>query len=745
MPPAEKSLLTEKVLDYVRPGGEISRHLKGFEAREQQQSMMRDIVDAYNDSNISLVEAGTGTGKSMAYLLPALLWAAKHGERTVISTHTITLQEQLVEKDIPMLLKALGLQLKVVLVKGMGNYLCMRKHEDAEYFYPSMNDKEKQEFTQLQEWLPGTRDGSKGDMAFVPSGNLWERVGAEPDTCTWVKCPFFSKCHFVKARQKAADAQILVVNHHLLFADLAKRASVNNYTDQQVLPAYSHVVIDEAHNIEDVATDYFASHLSRHDTSKLMAKLASDKQGKLTDLKRMITEHLGRKKVNHSPEITHILTQLSIDLPAARREIIQGFSDAFDAFESFVWGQKETAHEQEGGPDEQKMRVFPSHLQEPQWKESIVPQAEALYTRVVQFGTSLLALLKAIEQLPLNDLVDQTFNMRFEITALNTRLQEAAWIMKGFATTPCEKDRVRWTETHRSRIQPNVHLIDAALDISKILREFLFEKFQSVILCSATMTVNGRFDFLRQRLGLQDKTIEGRNVTEHSYESPFNYNQQALLVIPTDMPIPTDPSFAEAATARIWDAIVASRGNCLVLFTSYQMLQNCFRTLEVLMTANRFVGLKQGDDSRYNLLERFRNTDRSVLFATYSFWEGVDISGDALRCVIIVKLPFKVPTEPMIQARSEAIVAAGGDPFYDYSLPLAAVKFQQGFGRLIRHKRDRGCIVCLDPRLITKKYGAFFLNSLPACQRYFASTPDVMAAMKDFYRKTHHYTLAPTL
>ncbi len=733
-----KALLVEKVIDFIKPGGRVAQHLKGFEAREQQQSMMREIIAAYNESEIALIEAGTGTGKSMAYLIPALLWAAKYQERTVISTHTITLQEQLVTKDIPMLLQALGISLKAVLVKGMSNYLCMRKYDDATAMLLVQPEKEAKELKMLEQWLPTSRDGSRADIPFVPSGPTWDLVGAEPDTCTWKKCPHFAECHFVKAREQATDAQILVINHHLLFADLVKRAQDDNYDKPAVLPAYSHVIIDEAHNIEDVATDYFASRLTRYETIRVMARLASERSGKIVELRRLLTEGVGRKRSDAGSELASLLSTLDIDLPGQRREVIQHFANAFDAFESFVFNSSETNGDGEQKLGERKMRLYPRHQQHPDWIGIVLPAVDAVINSVQQFVSSLRLALEKIEQLPEEELVNKTMGLRHDIQALTMRLLNSSDFLHKYARTPCQEGRVKWIETFPNRQLSQVHLIDAELDVSQRLREYLFDKFDSVVLCSATMTVNRNFSFCKKRLGIDDSGI----VREACYDSPFDYDKQALLAVPTDMPPPNDPTFNAAAIEQIWNIVNASQGNALVLFTSYQMLNDCYQALEARLFNGRFIAMKQGDDSRYNLLERFRNTDRSILFATHSFWEGIDIAGDTLRCVIIVKLPFKVPTEPIIQARTEAINAAGGDAFMDYSLPLAIVKFKQGFGRLIRHNKDRGCIVCLDPRLITKNYGERFLNSLPACQRVFAPSPEIINTMKDFFRKTHYLTVS---
>jgi ATP-dependent DNA helicase DinG len=331
-------------------------------------------------------------------------------------------------------------------------------------------------------------------------------------------------------------------------------------------------------------------------------------------------------------------------------------------------------------------------------------------------------------------LSERTQHTLFDIQALGNRLSEGASILQSFIDSDIPSDKVLWLEFQANR--SNTSLFNADLDISHHLEKSLFDRVSTVVLVSATLTTNKSFDFMRQRLGLnqmKNKVIKG-----FIYEAPFDYQKQALFAIPTDLPIPTHPDFTHAAVEAIWKIVQASRGNAFILFTSYSMLKTCYEKLQDRLRGQRFHPLKQGDTNRQALIAQFKNTDRSVLFGTDSFWEGVDVAGEALRCVVIVKLPFKVPTEPIIQARSEAILANHGDPFFDYSLPNAIVKFKQGFGRLIRHKKDRGCIVCLDQRVLTKGYGSQFLNSLPNCQQLFSPLDQVQKQMEEFYRKTYY-------
>lgn len=731
-----RKLIIDKALKFIEVDGILSRALKGFEARPQQQMMMKDIIEAYNENQIALIEAGTGTGKSVAYLIPAILWAVKNGERTVISTHTIALQEQLIHKDIPQLIKATNLPIKAALVKGMNNYICLRKLHDAQAEMQLFPSDDSDELHKIDAWCKTMKEGSRSDLPIVPSASTWDKVGAESDACSHQKCPFFSSCYFFKAREQVEDAQLLVVNHSLLFADLVRRFENDNYDEAAILPAYKRLILDEAHHLEDIATEHLASKLSRMDFLRTLSKLASEKQnkdhGRLPFLRERIQQ---ASSAVPSHEIQSIINRLTIDLPALRRNVNDQAFRLFDNFEDFI---DQTTLSSEAITREQKLRIRNEHHVHDLWKQQLMPIAEALVNDLGRLLEGLRALDKDIEECKKEKIQEQTKSVRIDMLAIMKRLVAMKDMLCTFMAASEDTNRVRWIEAQQLNVLTNVQLIDAKLDIAKTLAEVLFSRFSTVILCSATMTTNRRFDFIRRRLGLTKELLSQKSITEHYYESPFDYQQQALLAIPNDIPLPTHPDFAAEANEKIWQAIEASQGNAFVLFTSYAMLQSSYEALKERLQAKRYILFKQGDEHRRVLLNKFSQTKRSVLFGTDSFWEGVDVAGDALRCVILVKLPFKSPGEPIIAARSEDILRRGGDPFLEYAVPNAIVKFKQGFGRLIRNKWDRGCIVCLDTRLLTKGYGHLFLNSLPPCGRVFSDSATVHQQMIDFYRKTHH-------
>lgn len=728
-----KSLDAAEVMALLAPDGQLSQHLKGFEPRHQQAEMMQNIIEAFNENKIALIEAGTGTGKSLAYLIPAILWAHHHKERTVISTNTINLQEQLLHKDIPFLLKALGVELKATLVKGMGNYVCKRKLEEAIHEKQLMSPEETAEIDQIEAWNHSTAEGSRSTLPLVPSGGIWEKVGAEHDTCNRQQCPHYKECFYFKARNRAQDANLLIVNHHLLCTDLISRPLEEGSDSDGLLPNYTRVILDEAHNFEDVATDFFADRFSQLGIMRTLARLTAEKQGqdagKFSLLKMLVH---GSYPKQQPKEVENLLMKLRIDFPLMKQEITHQLQRTCDAFYNLVQVLQKSGEEQ--GPGETRLRLLSYHLTHPVWEKEVVPHAQLLIQKIDQFAASVTALNNELDRLKNERLDEKISGVRQDINGLTNRLIEANGILKNFLTPETPKNRVRWIEVVNYRGMPLISLQRADLDLSEDLRNYLFSRFPTTVLVSATLTTNHQFTFIRKRLGLQAEHYHEGKILEKVYDSPFDYKKQALLVIPSDMPNPSDPSFTREAVERIMMALQASRGNAFVLFTSYSMLQKCYEQLAPRLQALRFHPMKQGDTNRQALITKFKQTDRSVLFGTDSFWEGVDVAGEALRCVILVKLPFKVPSEPIIQARSELIQAQGGDPFMDYSLPHAIVKFKQGYGRLIRHKQDRGCIVCLDTRILTKNYGRLFLSSLPESPTLFDKTDLIQKRMEEFYR-----------
>ena len=675
---------------------QVAQKLSGFEVREGQQRMFQDILTAYSEEQTILIEAGTGTGKSLAYLIPAMHWALEKGESTVIATHTIALQEQLLQKDIPFLLEALGLDLKAVLVKGMNNYVCLRKLYDAQAEIPES----------LLEWSKNTAEGSRSELPVIPTYELWEQIGAEAESCTHAKCPHYKECFFFKARKNAADAHIIIANHHLLFADLAFREQNDNFDEPAVLPAYKRLILDEAHHCEDVATQYFAKSVSRRGLIHSLGRLVSDRgTGRIAALYRKICEAY--------PEGDLLAETLTLILPVEKRRIVDLIQTAFDALSLYCAMQKK----------EDKLRLRDWHVTDSNWIEQVQPAIDELIQEGKRFIQSIGHLEGKLKQMSDPLLDSKCEGILAEIKGICSRMEGFFETLYAFVFSPLETEKVRWLEGN----PPDLHLISADLDVAPRLHESLFKRVPTIVLCSATLSTNGEFSFIRKRLGIEE-------AEEKSYPSPFNYKEQTFLSVPIDLPDPAHPSFIHEAAEKIWEAIEICKGGAFVLFTSYSMLRECERILSERLHKKHYLLYCQGDENRSSLLRKFRTTAKAILFGTDSFWEGVDVAGEALRCVIIVKLPFKVPSDPLFQARSEAIANQGGSPFFDYSLPHAIVKFKQGFGRLIRSKEDRGCIICLDTRLVKKGYGKKFLQSLPECPLVFESTSFVIEKLKNFYR-----------
>jgi ATP-dependent DNA helicase DinG len=712
----------------VQEDGPFAQKLPNFEVRIQQQKMLKDVATAYEEDQIALIEAGTGTGKSLAYLLPAMLKAAQANERTVISTNTINLQEQLINKDIPLVKKILDLDLKVVLAKGMSNYLCLRKLRESLQEQHLFLTEEQEELHQIEGWSKKTTEGSRSGLPMLPTPATWDKVNAEGDACAGKQCPDYKDCFFFRARQQAADANVVVANHHLLFSDLQQRALLKNFDGQAVLPPYKRIILDEAHNIEDIATDHFASKANHMAMLRSLSRVFRERRGHPSTgkLATLITTVAKMFPGEHTEEVAALMQLMTSELRSGRDNLSQMLGEVFSALGNFV---------ERRGSNDSKLRLRQKHLDDPLWSTQVQPSIQRMVPAAKSFLGTLWCLEDRIQSLNVTELTEHTKGPLLDLKAACVRLEEGISLLDRVSQSEEQPDQVCWIEVSQRRGFVNTELVVAALDIADTLSENLFTKFSTIILTSATLATDKTFTFIKNRLGLIPEKMDTERLVERIYASPFDFDRQALIAIAPDQPLPKDPNFLQHTADAILETVRASRGNAFVLFTSYVAMRSCYQHLEKRLREERFHPFKQGDAPREALLNSFRETDYSVLFATDSFWEGVDVMGDALRCVIIVKLPFQVPSEPIVQARCEAISANGGNPFTDYSIPNAIVKFKQGVGRLIRHKSDRGCIVCLDSRLVSKGYGKKFLNSLPSMPLVVGPQKDICREMRKFYSK----------
>jgi ATP-dependent DNA helicase DinG len=645
--------------EFFSPGGILARSPLPYEYRPGQLEMAKAVETALAERRHLIVEAGTGTGKTLAYLLPAL----RSGQRVIISTGTKALQDQLYFRDVPFLESLLG-DLRVCYMKGRANYLCRHKLVSLRNQPILTGLEEIDQYRQIAEWEQTTETGDRSEIAGLPEASaLWAKLDARSDACLGSTCPDYRRCFITEMRRKALESDIIIVNHHLFFADLAVKREAAGAPDAGVLPDAAAVVFDEAHELEDVASSYFGLSVS----NIRFEELARDAEAMLR----------GKEGAGNMPGLTQQLRDRArlffSALPMAgdgrqpftqREEFLEGSGDLY-------LGVTATLRRLEAEMEDLKN----------------VEEAPGLRKRVARLRSELEFLL--------------------ESHANNT----VYWLERrvyGGADRNGPVVRPGRSQTRNTFVQAT------PIDVSELLSELVFETIPTVVLTSATLTVQGGFQHLRRRLGLK----EARELVVPSH---FRYGEQALLYLPPEMPDPRDPEFPEAAARCIQRVLEISQGRAFCLFTSYSQMRDLY---ERLLPVLDFPILLHGNAPRKALLEEFRSTPNAVLFGTASFWQGVDVQGEALSCVIIDRLPFAVPSDPVVQARMKVIEEAGGKPFFDYQVPEAVLTLKQGFGRLIRSLEDRGVLVLLDPRIRRQRYGQAFLQSLPP-YRMTASITDV--------------------
>jgi ATP-dependent DNA helicase DinG len=694
-----------------------------YELRDEQIQMLESVTSSFNDNLISLIEAGTGTGKTLSYLIPAVAWALKNKERVVISTNTINLQEQLIDKDIPLLYNAFEDDFNYSLVKGMRNYLCLLRTETIqEGLFEMADDDEVDPINEILDWAKVTDDGSLSDLSFTPQDSVWDKVSAESDSCLRARCPYYSRCFFYKSRREVASSQLLIVNHHLLFSDLAIK-SASESSDAGILPPFKRVIFDEAHHLNDAATSHFGMRATKFGIIRVLRRLKRKSKGGQGKGLIYYTASLATKLVKmYRKGIVNDLLRKVEDLLSNKVDTVDQYvGDSFDALYNFCLP---ITQEKEGGKEEINLRITEEITGREGW-DNIDKKFSILRIRLKELYEE----IKAITDILIDYEVESDIaKLIVEFKGVGNKLDYYSDVISTFLSTE-DDGFVRWVEGRMGRGGILSGLGLSPLDISPTLKERLYSKCDTVVMTSATMAVNKSFQFLKTGLGLEDE----QRVQELILPSPFNYEEQLLLTIPNDIPEPGNAGYADAISDLITKAVKASNGNALILFTSYTLLETVYKNIYGELESEGILTLKQGAFPRGRLLDKFRIEDNSVLFATDSFWEGVDVPGDALKLVIISRLPFRVPTEPIIEARVEYMESQGLNSFMDYSVPVAVLKFKQGFGRLIRTRTDKGAVLVLDKRVISKFYGKFFLKSLPDCARKIDGSDQIIEELESFF------------
>lgn len=678
------------IAPYFEKTGLLSQTFKGFEYRDEQLHMAKHIEKGLNSEIPVIVEAGTGTGKTLAYLIPSIEWAIKNRKRVVISTNTINLQEQLLNKDIPIAKRVIQGDFKYILVKGRGNYLCNRKYHNLamgdtsiiEDFSPS----QKNQFVEIIKWGNQTEIGDKGELPFEVDNSVWELFQSETDMCSGNKCPYKAECFFLKSREEKKKADILITNHHMYFSDLAIRKEIGFNTEYSILPEYGLVVFDEAHNIEKVARDYFSYEASKYSFTKTMNQIfTTEGKKKNTGALDFILKYIKSAEIDSRGILEREIEEIKLkhkSLYISGREYFNHIIDVFSKGEMGTFTFRAKKEEMESSP-------FLNTLTD--YKDSFLSD----YNSYIRKVRELIKELKDEE-----DTAGHINDFSKYVDRLDGFINNFRFI-HDFS----DDEFIYWIEVNSRK--SNSKLVATPLKIDGELQKNLYLNLKQIIFTSATIAIGSDFSYFKESIGLDKNTLE------KVIHSPFDYDRQMKVYIPNDVPNPSEKNFIDDVSEFLKAQLIASKGKAFVLFTSYQMLNYVYYMIREELERNGIQLFIQGMTSRTHLVNMYTAGKNPVLFGTDSFWEGVDIKGNQLSNVIIVKLPFKVPSDPVTEAIIEHITAQGKNSFTEYQVPEAVIKFKQGIGRLIRSKTDSGTITILDNRVVTKRYGRFFIDSIP--------------------------------
>lgn len=711
------------VVHVLEKGGPMSDLMPGYEERPQQIEMMRQVAEAFHEQKHLIVEAGTGTGKSLAYLIPSVYYAIAKGERVVVATHTINLQEQLKERDIPLLKQVIPFDFNIEVFKGRANYVCMRKVAMNVNNPGLITDHAETTFyVRMVAWLIETEGGDREELSLNgDQAEHWNKVASGADSCIMKACPWFRNCYYHKARARAQNSDVLITNHSLVLTDVK--------TEHNVLPGYQYLVLDEAHHMEDEATKHLGTEVSYFQMYGALNRLLRDKnRGLLFQLVQKVDLlQNGDSSAYEDLRATLEKTMEQVDTLRDANE------DVFRQLHAFIL---KNANGSDAGRATMRLKpdTFDDESLQEAW-EGIASASENLQTEV----RGLRKLVTKMEEYGESLKNDEMFaglltDIGGQVKELDQGWQDLAYFMRSVGS----ETSVLWMEADDKSMRPAVFLYSAPIDVGPLLHAHIFSKKESVVLASATLTINHDFKYVIHQLGLYESQVQGR-LLSLQVDSPFDYKKQALLCVPNDcLPVKgvTEDVFTTSFAESLTNLARVSQGRMLVLFTSHRMLRETYHKVKPMLVEHGITVLAHGVDStsRHRLVQEFQRHPKAVLFGANSFWEGVDIPGEDLSLLVIARLPFWPPNQPVVEARTEKMEREGRNSFMEYSVPQAIIRFKQGFGRLIRTKRDRGAIVIYDRRITDSRYGRHFIRSLPGPWFYNGTEREVLKTVYNWLK-----------